>query len=145
MRYNERDINSRNNDKKIAILKLLSKLDMKFIQFFASLQHPFWMFSVISKFKLAWNANTVNLTLTRPLRIRWFFDLFKVKESSFFKSDLTDPLQIFYAHLLTNTNLSPSRFHFSVGFITISCFESDGFIAYSNVWDWREKNTVYSH
>lgn len=33
MRYNERDINSRNNDKKIPILKLLSKLDMKFIQF----------------------------------------------------------------------------------------------------------------
>ena len=36
MRYNERDINSRNNDKKIAIFKLLSKLDMKFIKFF----HP---------------------------------------------------------------------------------------------------------
>ena len=37
-----------------------------------------------------------NLTLTRPLRrklrMRWFFDIFLVKESSFFfKSDLTDP------------------------------------------------------
>ena len=37
------------------------------------------------------------LTLTRPLRrklqMRWFFDVSKVKESSFFfKSDLTDPL-----------------------------------------------------
>ena len=35
------------------------------------------------------------LTLTRPLRknlqMRWFFDVFKVKESSFFKSNLTDP------------------------------------------------------
>ena len=34
MRYNERDINSRNDDKKNAIFKLLSKLDMKFIKFF---------------------------------------------------------------------------------------------------------------
>ena len=35
----------------------------------------------------------------------------------FFKSDLTDPPQIFDAPLLVNTDLSPSRFHFSVGFI----------------------------
>ena len=60
------------------------------------------------------------LTLTRPLRkklrMRWFFDVFKVKESSFFKSDLTDPPQIFDAHLLENTNLSLSSFHFSVSF-----------------------------
>ena len=35
------------------------------------------------------------LTLTRPLRsklrMRWFFDVSKVKESSFLKLDLTDP------------------------------------------------------
>ena len=43
------------------------------------------------------------------------FRRFKVKESSFFKSDLTDPPQIFDAHLLEYTNLSPSSFHFSVG------------------------------
>ena len=71
-----------------------------------------------------------DLTLRRPLckklRKRWFFDVFKVKESSFSKSDLTDPPQIFDAHLLENTNLSPSRFHFSGGFISRSCFESDG-------------------
>ena len=30
-----------------------------------------------------------------------------MKESSFFKSDLTDPPQIFDAHLLENTNLGP--------------------------------------
>ena len=52
-----------------------------------------------------------------------------MKESSFFKSDLTDPHQIFDAHLLETTDLSPYRFHFSVGFISRSCFESDGFIA----------------
>ena len=61
------------------------------------------------------------LTLTRPLcrklRMRWFFDFSQVKESSFFKSDVTDPLS---AHPLENTNLSPSSFHFSVAFITSS-------------------------
>ena len=50
------------------------------------------------------------LTLRRPLRkklrMRWFFDV-SGKESSFFKSDFTDPPQIFNAHLLENTNLSP--------------------------------------
>ena len=76
------------------------------------------------------------LTLTRPLRrklrMRCFFDVSKVKESSFFKADLSDFPQIFDAHLLENTNLSPSSFHFSVDFISRSYFESDGFIAYSN-------------
>ena len=70
--------------------------------------------------------------MRKKLQMRLFFDVSKVKESSFFKSDLTDPPQIFDAHLLENTNLSPSRFHFSVGFISKLCFESDGFIAYSN-------------
>ena len=55
-----------------------------------------------------------------------------MKESSFSKSDLTDSPQIFDVRLLENTDLSPSRFHFSVGFISRSCFESDGFIAFSN-------------
>ena len=54
-----------------------------------------------------------------------------MKESSFLKSDLTDPPQIFDAHFLENTDLGPSRFHFSVGFKSRSCFESDGYIAYS--------------
>ena len=48
--------------------------------------------------------------------MRWFFDVSKMKESSYFKSDLTDPHQIFDAHLLETTDLSTSRFHFSVGF-----------------------------
>ena len=69
---------------------------------------------------------TLRRPLLRKLRVRWFFDVSKVKESSFFKSDLTDSRQIFDAHLLENTDLSPSRFHFSVGFISRSCFESDG-------------------
>ena len=47
------------------------------------------------------------------------------------RTSLTPP-QIFHAHLLENEDLSPSRFHFSVDFISRSCFESDGFIGYSN-------------
>ena len=81
-------------------------------------------------------SNNRTLTLRRPLhrklRMRWFFDISKVKVSIFFKSHLTEPPQIFDAHLLENTDLTPSRFHFSVGFISRSCFESDGFICYSN-------------
>ena len=50
----------------------------------------------------------------------------------FFKLDLTDPPQIFDTHLLENTDLSPSRFDFSVDFISRSCFESDDLKAYSN-------------
>ena len=68
-----------------------------------------------------------------------------MKESSFSKSDLTDPPQIFDAHLLENTGLSPSRFHFSVGFYTKICFESDGFIAYRTNEIEEKKNDVYSH
>ena len=66
------------------------------------------------------------LTLRRPLRkklrMRWFFDVSRVKETRLFKSDITNPPQNFIAHLLENTELSPSRFHFSVGFISRSCF-----------------------
>ena len=60
------------------------------------------------------------------------FRRFQGEGVEFFLSDLIDPPQIFDAHLLENTDLSPSRFNFSVVFISRSCFESDGFIAYSN-------------
>ena len=63
------------------------------------------------------------------------FRRFQGEGVEFFKSDLTDPPQIFDAHLLENTDLSPSRFHFSVVFISRSCFASDSFIAYSNECD----------
>ena len=59
------------------------------------------------------SARIFILTLRRPLRkklrMRWFFDVSEVKESSFLKSDLTDPPQIFDARLLENTNLSLSE------------------------------------
>ena len=64
----------------------------------------------------------MNKNETRPLRkklwMRWFFDVSKMKESNFFKSDLSDPSppQIFDAHVLKNTNLSLFSLNFSVGF-----------------------------
>ena len=57
-------------------------------------------------------------TLTRPLRrklrMRWFLDVSKMKESSFFKSDLTDLPSDFWC--ASFGNLRPSSFNFSVGF-----------------------------
>ena len=91
-----------------------------------------FLFNFCFKWKL-----TFRRPLRRKLRKTWFFNISKVKESSFFKLDL-------YAHLLENTNLGPTRFHFSVSFISRSSFESDGFIAYSNERDWREK-TMFIH
>ena len=74
---------------------------------------------------------TLRRRLRRKVRMRWFFDVSKVKESSFLNRTSLTPHQIFDAHLLETTDLSPSRFNFSVGFRSRSCFESDGFIAYS--------------
>ena len=69
---------------------------------------------------------TLRRPLRRKLRMKWVFDISKVKESIFLKSDLNDP---------------PIRFLMRIR----SRFESDGFIAYSNEWDWREKSDVNSH
>ena len=58
----------------------------------------------------------LNPQLRKKLRMRWFFDVSKVKESSFFKSDLTD--LTLDAHLFENINFSFSKlnalkkFHF---------------------------------
>ena len=60
------------------------------------------------------------------------FRPFQGEGVDFFKSDLTDLPRIFDSHLLENINLGPSSFHFSVGFISRSFFESYGFKAYSN-------------
>ena len=40
---------------------------------------------------------------------------------------------------------SPFIFHFYVGFILRSCFESADFIAYSKGSYWREKKTMFIH
>ena len=60
------------------------------------------------------------------------FDVSKVKESIFLKSDLTDPPQIFDAHLLEKNRFKPFQISVFSGFYIKIMFESDGFIAYSN-------------
>ena len=73
---------------------------------------------------------TYILTLRRPLRkklrMMWFFDVSEVKESSFLKSDLTDPPQIFDARLLENTNLSPSDLKTLKNFVSTKKCEKNG-------------------
>ena len=86
------------------------------------------------------NSILENVLSEKKWQLGWGFSTFPRWRNRLFlnRTSLT-PHQIFDAHLLETTDLSPSRFHFSVGFISRSCFESDGFIAYSNEWDWSEK------
>ena len=63
----------------------------------------------------------------------------------FFKSDLTDPPSDFWCASLGKYRLRPFQISFSVGFIWRSCFELDGFIAYSNESDWREEERTFIH
>ena len=100
-----------------------------------------------------WNL-TLILTLTCPLRrklrMRWFFDVSKVKESSFFfKSDLTDPPQIFDAHLLEITNFSPSGPEFRLSFFSGFLYQNRFWVRWSYSFFERmrlkRKNDVYSH
>ena len=63
------------------------------------------------------------------------FRRFQGEQVEFFLNRISLTSQIFDAHLLENTNLSPSSFHFSVGFYIKICSESDGFIAYPQECD----------
>ena len=80
------------------------------------------------------------LTLTCPLRrklqMRQFFDVSKVKESN--------PLHIFDAHLLENTNWSPSCFDFQLVFIKI-IFWVRWLKAYSNEWVWKKMMFIHTN
>ena len=42
---------------------------------------------------------TLTGPLRRKLRMTWFFDVYKVEEWSFSKSDLTEPLRFFFCSL----------------------------------------------
>ena len=59
-------------------------------------------FSVIPK-KLTFFWLTLRRPLRKKLRMRWFFDVSEVKESSFFKSDLTDPPSDFWCASFDNS------------------------------------------
>ena len=100
----------------------------------------FWKLLLI-RLLLIWKSINPQAPVAKKSADEVVFRYFQGEGVEFFflnRTSLT-PHQIFNAHLLETTDLSPSRFHFSVGFITRSWFESDGFIAYSNEWDWSEK------
>ena len=58
------------------------------------------LFKLFNSVYMIYNISIGHLTLRRPLRkklrMRWFFDVSDVKESSFFKPDLTDPPSDFW-------------------------------------------------
>ena len=93
-------------------------------------------------------AQNLTLTLRRPLRrklrMRWFFDVSKVKESSFFKSDLTDPSSDFWCASFGKNQFKPLQISFFSRFYIKIVFWVRWFKVYSHEWDWREK-TVLSH
>ena len=78
--------------------------------------------------KWKWNFGNLRmktnqaLTLRRPLRrkvrMRWFFDVFQVKESSFFISDLTDPPSDFWCASFGKYYFKPFKISFFIGFYT---------------------------
>ena len=52
-------------------------------------------FEIFKNYVKTFKDLTLRRPLHRKLRMRWFFDVYKVKESSFSKSDLTDPASDF--------------------------------------------------
>ena len=76
------------------------------------------------------DTRSTRLPLRRPLHKKnadeVVFAVSKVKESRFFKSDLTDPPQFFYSHLLENTNFSPSIFKTLKKFVLPKRCEKNG-------------------
>ena len=83
--------------------------------------------------------------LRKKLRMRLFFDVSKVKESSFLIRPHCPPPLDYWCASFGKYQFYPFQLSFSVGFYNKICFESDGFIAHSNEWDLREKNDVYSY
>ena len=70
------------------------------------------------------------------------FRRFQGEGVEFFKSDLTDPPQIFDAHLMENTNLHPSLFS---GFLYQDRVLSQMVLKFIRTNEIEEKNDVYSH
>ena len=89
-------------------------------------KYAHWEFFIVP---WGFSSLTLRRPLRRKLRMRWFFDIFKVKESSFSKSDLTDPRLDFLCASFGKYKFEPFQISFFSHFISRSCFESDGFIA----------------
>ena len=95
-----------------------------------------------------------NLTLRRPLRPfaavakiadELFFDVSKVKESSFFKSDLTIPPQIFDAHFLEKYRFEPFHIWFFSGFCIKIMFWVRWFYNLFKRMRLKRKRTMFIH
>ena len=66
--------------------------------------------------KAFFSCLTLGRRLRRILRMRWFFDVSKVKESSFSKSDLTDPPSDFSCASFGKYQFKPFQISFFSGF-----------------------------
>ena len=73
-----------------------------------------------------WPILTLKRQLRKKLWMRWFFDVSKVKESSFFKSDLTDPPSDFWCAAFGKYRLKPFQISFFSGFYINIIFWADG-------------------
>ena len=80
-----------------------------------------WLFGYGKDFrKIDWiffSTLTFTHPLRKKLRMRWFFDVSKVKEASFFKSDLTDPLSDFLCASFWKYQFKPFQLSFFSGFL----------------------------
>ena len=108
-------------------------------------------FSLIS-FKLIVdlkNISVIELTLRRPLRrklrMRWFFDVSKVKESRFFKLDLTDPPSVFLCASFGNYRFKAFQISFFSGFYIKIIFGVRWFYSSFERMRLERKRTVFIH
>ena len=88
------------------------------------------------------------LTLRRPLRrkvrMRWFFDISKVTQSSFFKLNLTDPPLDFWCASFGKHQFKPFSFHFPMDFYIKIIFEF-GRVKLIRPIEIEEKKTMFNH
>ena len=71
--------------------------------------------SNLNQFYFKPNFLTLRRPLRKKLRMRWFFDVSKVKESSFLKSDITDPPSDFWCASFDKYRFKPFQISFFSG------------------------------
>ena len=77
--------------------------------------------------------------------MRWFFDISKVKESSFFKSDLTDPPSDFWCASFGNYRFKPFQISFFSGFYIKIMFWVRWFYSLFERMRLKRKRTMFIH
>ena len=88
---------------------------------------------------------TLRRPLRRKLRMRWFFDISKVKESSFFKSDLTDPPSDFWCASFGNYRFRPFQISFFSGLYIEIMFWVRWFYTLFERMRFKKKRTMFIH